>query len=227
MEAASKMTMSKKRIAKRSAGRPPLSLVSAVNTTILDAASKKFLSKGFAATTMRQIAEEASVSPQTLYARYSDKTQLFQALMEARTTSLLGAMAVRFHEDAPPQEALQSFGLSLLSTFLSTDLQRLHQMVIGEANTFPELARTFFAAGPDRGRRLLIAYLKKSVASGDLHIDQIEIAAEQFIGSLVGSIIIQSTLAQQPRLATQQEITNWVSFAVRTFLGAYGTEGRH
>ena len=100
-------------------------------------------------------------------------------------------------------------------------------MVIGEANTFPELARTFFAAGPDRGRKLLIAYLKKSVASGELQIDQIEIAAEQFIGSLVGSIIIRSTLAQQPRLSNEKGITSWVYFAVQAFLWAYSAEIAH
>jgi AcrR family transcriptional regulator len=211
----------RKKAPKRSAGRPPLASVPVLTSTILEAASKTFLSKGFSATTMRKIAEEAHVSPQTLYARFDDKTKLFEALMESRTTALLGVMAAPFQDDAPPPEALQSFGVTLLSTFLGTDLQQLHQMVIGEAKSFPALAHTFFNAGPGRGRTLLIAYLKKCVASGTLHIDQVEVAAEQFIGSLVGSIVIRSTLAQTPKHFDQPEITNWVRIAVEVFLHAY------
>ena len=220
VEVASKGDMRRKG-AKRKAGRPTLASVPALTGTILEAASKTFLMKGFAAATMRQIAEEARVSPQTLYARFDDKTKLFEALMESRTTALLGAMASPFQEDLPPQEALESFGVTLLSTFLSTDLQRLHQMVIGEARTFPGLARTFYSAGPERGRNLLIAYLKTCVSAGELRIDQVEVAAEQFIGSLVGSIVIRSTLAQQPRPFDRREITSWVSIAVRGFIRAY------
>lgn len=214
-------TLMRKKATQRAAGRPPLAAAPALTNTILEAASRVFLSKGFAAATMRQIAAEAHVTPQTLYARFDDKTQLFEALMEARTTTLLGVMAAPFQDDAPPRQALQAFGINLLSTFLGTDLQRLHQMVIAEANTFPALAHTFYTAGPDRGRKLLIAYLKKCVTEDHLHIDQIEIAAEQFIGSLVGSIVIRSTLAQPPRRFDQPAITRWVTLAVNVFLRAY------
>ena len=211
----------RKKAGKRKAGRPPLASAPALTGTILDAAAKLFLAQGFGATTMRQIAEAAHVSPQTLYSRFDDKTTLYEALMESRTTALLGAMAAPFHENAPPHEALQSFGETLLSTFLGTDLQRLHQMAIGEAQTFPRLAHSFFTAGPERGRILLTRYLEKCVSDGQLQIDRIDIAAEQFIGSLVGSIVIRSTLAQQPRLAGDQEIRDWVRSAVHVFLRAY------
>ncbi len=206
----------------RGAGRPSLSSAPALGEEILAAASRVFVAKGFAGATMRQIAEEARVSPQTLYARFADKALLFEALMEQRTTALLGAMTVSFRADAAPREALEAFGVTLLSTFLSTDLQQLHQMVIGEAKTFPALAQTFYAAGPDRGRSLLIASLQRWVSAGELQIGQVEVAAEQFIGSLVGSIVIRSTLAQPPRVFDEAQIRNWVGVAVQGFLRAYG-----
>lgn len=201
-----------------------MSSVAALEGAILDAASTVFQAKGFAAATMRQIAEEARVSPQTLYARFADKTKLYEALMETRTTALLGAMRAPFQENAPPREGLEAFGVKLLSTFLGTDLQRLHQMAIGEAKTFPGLARTFYTAGPDRGRKLLIAYLDVCVAAGQLWIDDVGVAAEQFIGALVGSVVMRSTLAQPPRLTHEKELTNWVRVAVEVFLRAYGRE---
>ena len=194
---------------KRSVGRPPKSSAPALTATIVDAASKVF------------IADEAKVSPQTLYARFSDKTKLYEALMESRTSALLDAMAAPLQEDAPLQEALETFGVTLLSTFLNTDLQRLHQMVISEAKTFPALARTFFIVGPERGRELLIAYLRRSVSAGHVNIDQVEDAAEQFIGSLIGSLVIRATLAQPAKLLEQKEIVRWVRLGVDVFLRAY------
>ena len=207
---------------RRSAGRPSQSSAPALTTAILDGAAKVFLSKGFSAATMRQIAEQARVSPQTLYARFDDKTKLYEALMEERTTALLSTMSGLLQQDAPPQEALQAFGVTLLSTFLGTDLQRLQRMVIGEAKTFPGLAQTFFRAGPERGRTLLTAYLKQCVERGELKIEHVEIAAEQFIGSVVGGIVIRSTLAQELNILSEREMTTWVRLAVDMFLRAYG-----
>jgi len=209
---------------KRALGRPSKSSAEALTASVLEAASNVFLSKGFSASTMRQIAEEAKITPQTLYARFSDKAQLFEALMKTRTDVLLNAMSHPFQEYTHPREALESFGINLLTTFLGTDLQKLHRMVIGEVNTFPELAVTFFKAGPGRGRSLLIAYLRKCVEHEQLHIDQIEIAAEQFIGSLVGGIVIGATLAQKATIRSASEIANWVHLAVEVFLKAYGNE---
>ena len=206
---------------RRAAGRPPQASASALTSAIVEAAAKVFLAKGFSTTTMRQIAEEARVSPQTLYARFNDKTTLYEALMEERTTALLSAMSGLLQENAPPQEALHAFGMTLLSTFLGTDLQRLQQMVIAEANIFPGLAQTFYRSGPERGRTLLIAYLRHCVKRRQLRIAQVEIAAEQFIGSLVGGIVIRSTLAQELNILSEREMTTWVRCAVQTFLCAY------
>ena len=210
----------------RAVGRPPQSLAPALNAAIVEAAAKVFLSNGFSNTTMRQIAEEARVSPQTLYARFKDKTKLYEALMEERTTALLSAMAGLLQDDSPPPEALHAFGVTLLSTFLGTDLQRLQQMVIAEVKTFPGLAQAFYRAGPQRGRTLLIAYLKQCVERGQLKIEHIEIAAEQFIGSVVGGIVIRATLAQELNILSEDETTTWVRAAVEMFLSAYSIEAK-
>ena len=171
---------------------------------------------------MRMIAESAQISPQTLYARFPGKTELYEALMQSRTEQLLSAMSTLLEDDTPPAEALSGFGERLISTFIGSDLQLLHQRVIESAALFPHLADVFYEQGPDRGRKLLETYLHKQVGKGVLKIKKVDFAAEQFIGSLVGGVVIRSTLAQSQIIASRRELRTWVRQAVDAFLRAYG-----
>lgn len=54
---------------------------------VLDAARRRFLSDGYAATTLRSVALDAGVSPETIYKRFGSKAGLVRAL---RDDALLG-----------------------------------------------------------------------------------------------------------------------------------------
>jgi AcrR family transcriptional regulator len=69
---------------------------------ILDGLATCIREKGYAATTISDIARAASVSKSTVYAHYADKEECFLALYAAATENLLGVMA-RAHAEA--QEA--------------------------------------------------------------------------------------------------------------------------
>lgn len=52
---------------------------------IRDAAARLFVERGIAATTMRQVAEEAGVAERTVYTAYPTKTALFKATLDVAT----------------------------------------------------------------------------------------------------------------------------------------------
>src|SRR5215475_5179272 len=63
---------------RRNAGRPA---PDARMTQLLAAAKETFTSKGFAATTMDDIAAAAGMSKKTLYKLFESKTELFRAML--------------------------------------------------------------------------------------------------------------------------------------------------
>ncbi len=210
-----------KKTAKRAAGRPSSSEAPGVTSAILQAAAKSFQADGFSGTTMRKVAQLSKVTPQTLYARFADKTALYEALMVARTDELLENASMIFEDSAGPDQVLHAFGEHIVSTFLNSEIQRLHQLVIGEAKAFPGLAKFFYEKGPSRNRKLLQDYLATQVKVGTLKIARVDIAGEQLVGSLLGGVISRSTLSQDQILKGPSEIVVWVSYAVGAFFRAY------
>lgn len=63
-------------------GRPPrtATVVEEMRTRIAEAASKLFKSEGYAAVSMRRLAEEVGVTPMTLYAYYDAKVDILRHL---------------------------------------------------------------------------------------------------------------------------------------------------
>src|SRR5690606_38675395 len=80
---------------KRAPGRPPrqpAEASGAVRAGLLDAAIACFVRKGIAATTLREIAREAHVTPALLNYYFGDKAQLQAALVEERVLPALDAL---------------------------------------------------------------------------------------------------------------------------------------
>lgn len=78
----------------------PIPTDAAVSQRIVDAARKHFLSHGFRAVTMDDLAKELGMSKKTFYAFFSSKTALVQAVMEQKVESVdadLGSIVSRKH----------------------------------------------------------------------------------------------------------------------------------
>ncbi len=137
-------------------GRPTLSRVGEIDRAILSAAQGLFLSQGFADTSMEAVAAEAGISKGTLYARYSTKQALFEAIAADR----LQAWSLQ----APgPSAAIGSLEARLLKRARSIldgisipEVQAFGRLLTAEAKRFPELARDFY----DRGFRSAVEHTR-------------------------------------------------------------------
>src|SRR6266404_385255 len=216
------MKRSRKTVVKRSVGRPSADSSYEVDKAILEAASSVFLEKGFEAATMTEIAKRASSSKHTLYTRYPSKEALYAGLMKSRVQELLSAVSPFFADGGKPGDVLRRFGRTLVDTYVNSDYQRLLRMMIAEVELFPDLALSLFEMGPDRGRKILRTYLYEQAQKGILTVANVEVAAEQLLGSLSGGLMIRSTLGLPPLLKNDADIEQWVEIAVSNFLKAYG-----
>jgi AcrR family transcriptional regulator len=106
---------------------------------MLEAAQELFLSQGFEATSMHQIAARAGVTRRTLYAKWADKQEIFDAavrrMLEDRREILVDTGLA-----APTFERLVRFGENALDVALDPAVLDLCRVAVAESRRFPRLA---------------------------------------------------------------------------------------
>lgn len=171
-------------------GRPSAAQLAAISETILSTAQALFLSQGYANTSMEAIVAESGVAKATLYARYSTKHELFQAIVAQRMAAWQAAAATTKAEDA--QLASQDIGLwlrrravSMLAALRQPEIRAFDHLVVSEGPRFPELARMFH----EMGYMLNIQEIAERLAHADgqsAPSERMVMAAKLFASGLVG-----------------------------------------
>ena len=209
------------------AGRPRLGERVQRHEAILDAATAVFLEQGFSGAGTAEIARRAGASKQTLYAMFPSKATLFAALMTRRFGKLIDQFAAEtILQDATPAEVLSRYGTNILRNMLCDETCRLYRLLVAEAPGFPELAAVFWQNGPGRGREILKQYLGSLTAQGVLAVGNLDEAAEQLFGALLGGETLRVCLQLPPRVSADDELVRWVRSGVDAFLRAHQPEGR-
>jgi TetR/AcrR family transcriptional repressor of mexJK operon len=203
-------------------GRPP---DPGKRRAILRAATRLFLSRGFAGTSMDAVAREAGVSKLTVYGHFHDKESLFQAMVRARCDAYNRPEDLERYVALEPRDALQRMGRNFLSLLMSPQVLELHRVMVGEAARRPKMAELFFAAGPERTSALFAEYFRRATELGRLRVDDPETAAEHFQTLVKGMLHFRATLGLRPR-PTRAQARAQVARAVDAFLRAYGPTGR-
>ena len=203
------------------AGRPLAAEAAERSQAILDAATAVFLERGFSRASTTEIARRAGASKQTLYARYPTKSVLFAALMERRSEKMLSSYSDLLHSDAPVDQVLLNYGKKLAATLLYSETRSLYRLVVAEAAEFPEIARNFWQIGPGQALEQLKAYFFIQTQKGTLTLPNIEYAAEQLHGALVGGLNIRIALEAPLLISSEEEIEAWVRSTVGAFLRAH------
>jgi TetR/AcrR family transcriptional regulator, mexJK operon transcriptional repressor len=188
---------------------------------ILAAARAVFMAEGYGAASMDAIAREANVSKATLYAHFSGKEELFAAVIRERCAQLDWAKAADELQHTPPEEGLSRIARDFCELILSPGVAAMYRLVVAEAPRFPQLGRVFFDTGPAQLRRSLADYLARATRQGALAVAKPHLAAEQFIGMLLGHFQLVTVLGLRGR-PSEREIDEVIDLAVTLFLRGYG-----
>jgi AcrR family transcriptional regulator len=143
-------------------------------TRILDAASQLFLERGYARTTMKDIADLAGVARDTVHAVFGNKAQVLTALIDLRLVPDGSAASVRERPEALAikDEVDQRKQIELFARFiagLSTQLRPVFEILRTASAVEPEMANVF--AEMDRFRmHNMHTYAKWFAARGPLRV---------------------------------------------------------
>jgi hypothetical protein len=106
---------------------------------------------------------------------------------------------------------------------LSPEAIALNRIIIAEVTRFPVLGEVFWAAGPERTRVQIEAFLRRAAEAGSLAVPDARLAAEQFIALARGEIHLRSLLRLEDPgdpAALQAAASGTVAMFVRAFGGA-------
>ena len=139
-------------------GRPPASRAGDVDTRILEAAAALFLARGFEAASCEQVAVDAGCGKASIYARYADKSELFEAVITSaveRSMSLVSSPAT----EHGLEQRLANVCTEIVEHALSLESVQFLRLLVSEAARFPVLVAHADRVGRDRGVALIAAVL--------------------------------------------------------------------
>lgn len=104
---------------------------------IHSAAIKLFAKKGYAATSVKDIAEEARISIGLMYRHYQKKEDLFNELVTYAAEGL-DRVAKKFKSNDSPVELIQQFTLEILNDFEKDDEYAQFHMLMNQSSTIED-----------------------------------------------------------------------------------------
>ena len=94
-------------------------------TNILQAARRLFIRKGYTATSMREIADEAGIGKATIYHHFQDKEAIFKTLIEANVEKMHQSYALIQAEGEPRRRIEVAAQVTLQFLYESADLLQI------------------------------------------------------------------------------------------------------
>ena len=199
----------------RARGRPP----GLAGESLLAVAREVLLEKGYAGTSMEEIARRARISKASLYREHGSKSALYAAVVENWAAAGRDAMRPALDElrgSGNVESGLIDLAETMRAGILSPPVMAMRMLVTAEATAQPDVAATYLEQSWCRNIRNLAAALDHLAAAGRLRIDDAHEAAEQFTWLVIGAPL------NARMLGAEDTETPSISGAVDLFLARYG-----
>ncbi|MBO9102067.1 TetR/AcrR family transcriptional regulator (plasmid) [Rhizobium sp. K1/93] len=190
---------------------------------ILDGADQVFMRLGFDAASMDDVRRQAGVSKGTLYVYFDNKEELFSATIERQRATFIATMRMTLAEHGDLEGGLYDFGVTFVRHITDETVITALRTVLGVRDRMPSLCTRIFK-GPENLRSVLQDFLLRHSKEGDLEIDDLELAAGQYLDLCSGSFFKLRLFGTMNAPPEDVEIERVIRGAVKTFLAAYGSK---
>jgi AcrR family transcriptional regulator len=200
------------------AGRPRAADKEARQLALLHTATRLFLEKGYSKVSLEMIAREAHVAVRTIYVKFGGKAGLLSAVITEGRARFFADMASMETDPRSLEEILGDFAPRFLELVSMPAFVSLHRMVVAEATTTPELATTFYEAGPLRSREQLWRLFDRPEIRARLRPElSKEVMAVHLINCLLGDIMARTMFPAQKQ-PTPEELQRDAAQGLDLFL---------
>ena len=155
---------------------------------ILDAATELFGARGFARTTIRQIAERARANSALIYYYFGSKTGLLEALVTRVHAAVHANLERSIAAEGTPQEKLERF--IRLQVELLRRRSPLLRILLRELLNQNELATSTVRRALEPNLALVSGLIRDGIAAGEFRDVDPVLAARTLIGSLLVPVVL-------------------------------------
>lgn len=163
---------------------------------ILDAALTVFVTKGFAATKLDDVAAAAGISKGLLYRYFNNKAELFKEVIRQTLVATIRDVGDRTRASGSARAALDIFLDQMVAVASDPRRSAIPKLVISESGHFPELAMFYLAEVIGPGLQQLTGLVSRGVESGEFREVNPDLAARSIIAPLLLLTIWRHTFAR-------------------------------
>lgn len=139
--------------------------------SILAAALDEFSSRGFEAARLDDVARRAGVAKGTIYLYFRDKESLFQELIRAMLTPLVGTIEAMGQADVPLAVLADRIVELFVIEVYETRRKDVVRLLISEGRRFPKLAEFYYREVLSRIIAAVRSLLRRAAARGEVPED--------------------------------------------------------
>lgn len=165
-------------------------------TEILSAALDVLTEHGYHGASTLAIARRARTSKETLYERFGSKQGLMEATVSETAEPMLGALSAAASGDDGPAAVLRRLGVRLLSILAGSTGIAVTRAAVAQAHDAPSFGRIVSERGPLAFHDAVVGVLERLRADGLLVIDEMDVAADVFFGTLLGDLVLRRLVGQ-------------------------------
>ncbi len=191
---------------------------------ILKVALSVLAERGFRGASMREIAERAQASKETLYAWFGDKRGLFEELVRWQAERVDAAVVPSLERGGDdPAVVLRAFAVELQRLLLGERAVVINRAAIAEVPSDPTFAQILAAKGRDTVVPKLERYLEGQRERGHLDFEDAGAAVDALIGLAIGDQQLRRLLGVLP-IPKEEQIEARAGRTVEQFLALFGRD---
>lgn len=192
---------------------------------VIDAALALFAERGYAQTRLDDVAAKAGISKGTVYLYFASKQDLFEAVIQAKVSPWLQAIAAQTVNDQDPTDkVLRDFMHWGWEQFLETELFLIARVVLAESNNFPSLAQAYLreVMGPIHDHTMQL--LQRGALRGEVHGEISSERVKVILAPLSWLAIWRGALLTQmdPPIQEDRFVNEAIDMAVRSVTSSRG-----
>ena len=167
---------------------------------IVEAALDEFISRGFTATRLDDVARRAGVAKGTIYLHFKDKESMFEELIRTALVPMIN----RLH--APPpvggsvRDMIEGFADNFIREVASTRRGDIVRLIVAEGPRFPAVADFYYREVVSRGLAGMRALIELGIARGEIRQKNLARFPQILVAPALIAVIWQSLFSKHAPL---------------------------
>jgi AcrR family transcriptional regulator len=167
---------------------------------IIEAALDEFISRGFTATRLDDVAKRAGVAKGTIYLHFKDKESMFEELIRTALVPMIGRLHVPPPIGGSVRDAVEGFAQNFIREVATTRRGDIVRLIVAEGPRFPAVADFYYREVVSRGLAGMRAMIELGIARGEIQQKNLARFPQILVAPALIAVIWQSLFSKHAPL---------------------------